>query len=429
MNFVHKLIIILELYFLCTCCESCQQTPQNFQESLEIKGCSNFTLKFTTKKIKKLKTLVLAHNEFNYNGSLHQLSTLTQLRYLELRDNKLSSLVDTAIANLSNLIELKIKEDKLDFWLDNVSQNVKLKKLAVASSSLNSGETNLNSLPKAVMTASFVNTKVNISWSSNNIGSDKKCCKLQLTNLTLRNCLLEEVALHQCEDTLTYLDLSQNRMKSFEGLMNLNQLIFFNFSHNLIDAIGENDFINMTNIEHLILSNNMIESIPANCFQHNMKLKEVVLSYNRLTHLNLMHHIKIVNIIMDGERVIKYIMANQSTLTSLELNHMDQSQRPTTAYILYGTSLSIVLIILIVCTIILIYQQRRISTFVNAKVVRKAGSNESFDGPDVYDELELYDVAHTYGLVNEDMQQAQRPQEKAESGVSTEKYYYAVVHK
>lgn len=388
--FQYSIIFVLCCLGLCHGhgCESISRRS----DSYEIHNCTHLILPLSiSKKAKDLRKLVLAGNGL---GALLQFNTfrnLPQLEYLELTENGLEYLQpDDNMQTLPYLTELRIRERKMILCSNELQGRRQLLSLWVETRSLSATQINFRQFPPTLLNMYIVNTKVDIKWSFNHIGVDRRNFKMPLANLTMRNCTLRVIALHQCEDTLTYLDLSQNKFKSFHGLGNLKALRILNMSDNLIDAIGENDFVRMISIEKLILSNNLIKTIPGSSFDANINLRDVDLTNNELSRLY--QDLKNIAKISIHGKMLQLRSApftdyhNYTIISSTAVKSVDKLKPPGGTPLLCNSSpfMLLVILILIISGIFNVLQQRKISTITalnnprtNAESVRMSHMVES----------------------------------------------------
>lgn len=120
-------------------CESCQYIPssEDVQDSLEIRSCDHTIFPLSDRMAKNLNRLLVVNNNFSFNIRINAILNLVQkLQYLEFRDNSLIAFSKSKIEKLSNLVELRIKEKKLDLWLFYLPQNKSLAILEVEVKSI-----------------------------------------------------------------------------------------------------------------------------------------------------------------------------------------------------------------------------------------------------------------------------------------------------
>lgn len=430
-----KFLIIFILFELChVFCDCCQQNFTAGRSRNEIRNCSNTILPLNSTTANALKQLYLKENELGPNLSLNSFSNLRQLEYLELHENKFNYFENEGQEILPNLIELRIKESKLNLRLSDLPKNNKLKVLIVESSSLYSCD--FKYFPKTLTRVIIVNTQVNIKWSSNtNCLCDEinSTLRMHLNMLHMKNCSLEDISLGQFKDTLTFLDLSQNKLKSFEGLQGLENLRFLDLSHNLITLIVEKDFSEMCEIGKLTLSYNLIESIPADCFRSNMRLREVDISHNRLTQLHLKSNY-ITKLTIDGSLVrcgIPRKTSQQredivilSPARNFDLILCNEKEKPKDFlpdYILYASALPIT-IILTFCGVIVVYQR-----IENRILHIKASKSNDIN---IYDEPEMVADSINVSTTDDELEESEGSEgslDKPEGGI--EFSIYSVVDK
>lgn len=370
--FQYSIIIVMCCLRLCGGhgCESISRSS----DSYEIQNCTNLILPLSVseEKAKDLRKLVLTGNGLGALLKFNTLRNLPQLEYLELNQNGLEYLQpDDNRQTLPYLSELRIRERKMTLSPSELPGRRQLLSLLVETRSLSDTRINFRQFPRTLLNMYIVNTKVDIKWSFNHIEVDRRNFKLPLTNLTVRNCTLKVIALHQCEDTLTYLDLSQNKFKSFHGLGNLKVLRVLNMSDNLIDAIGENDFVRMISIEKLIISNNLIKTIPGSSFDANTNLRDVDLTNNELSRLY--QDLKNIAKISINGKMLQLRNAplanyhNYTIITSTAAKTVEKLQSPggtPSSYISFPFML-LVILILIISGIFNVLQQRKIRTITN----------------------------------------------------------------
>lgn len=264
---------------------------------------------------------------------------------------------------------------------------------------------------------------------------------VNLINLTMTNCGLNEITLCQYEHTLRNLDLSNNKLKDFKGLRGLEQLRFFNISNNLINAISEKDFSQMINIQWLILSNNLIETISDNCFQNCPKLEGVAISHNRLKQLDFNQNC-IAKLNVDGNELHCDIRRNSSKandnykiiLTS-GLNNLDKllcgwnTNNNDSNYIIYVIIFPIIAVLIIGGVIVLYFRSKMNIPSVGVSQNTEAWNNDVYDEPEWDESSSSSDDVAVAGddYAFPDMHEQQYSRNK--SSVQNEIPIYSVVNK
>ena len=194
---------------------------------LNYRGLNSLPVNFVN--LTKLKNLNLGGNKFSILPE--SICTLTNLLYLDLRNNKLTSLP-------SNIVELTQLED------------------------LNIDDNNLTSLPEDI---GKLRSLITLDVNKNNISNlPESICNL--TNLEL-------------------IMISKNQIVTLpERLDNLSKLQTLNFSGNKLSQLPES-IGSIKNLEEIYLTNNRISSIPEHFFNLE-KIRIVNLSNNRLEYLS-----------------------------------------------------------------------------------------------------------------------------------------------
>jgi Leucine-rich repeat (LRR) protein len=172
-------------------------------------------------------------------------------------------------------------------WIKNNDNNIELK--------LNE----LNILSNVDFLFHFPNDVINLNCSGNNLQTffilpTSKLVKLKIFDNKLTNLTINQ--------SLTYLDISNNLINNIFNITNVNNLTFINLSNNLI---GEVDFSYFPNIKDICLSNNKISDIKNLDSVKNLeyldlsnndiikidvnlpKLTVLKLGYNKLHKINL----------------------------------------------------------------------------------------------------------------------------------------------
>lgn len=392
MRSVLKYFIILILWH--AYCETCQLYARRVKNHMhfEVWNCSNS--KFP---LEEMITQIMPKKKFkNYEEIGEQF--FKKFKRLELHDNAFQNVKSLITNYFPNLSELKVKQSGLDLTLSEWFRHSKITTLELELETLNSRLINLNDFPTELRNVHIINTKVKFIWKHK---YNEKFNKLQLSNLTMSNCGLEEIVLHQCDDTLSYLDLSLNQLKGFSGLRNLNNLKSLNISHNVIRVIGVNDFVNMVNVEVIILSNNLIESIPGNSFEQNKYLWEVILSDNKFKKLD-MNFDDIGNISIEGEIVhcdLLKDLADKGQRYTIIISSGVNNLNKLICYVehhnfaMIFSILAISVILLIVCGIVSIVICHR-KKKKNSRVLDHSEVSQNND--DIYAEPEFYEDAADY---------------------------------
>lgn len=303
MTYLPKYLIFLVLCL--ALCETCKYISKDDATTFEIHKCKSVILPLNETIAKGLRKLVLVENEFYDNFESNTFNNLDKLKYLELHENSWRVGGTMHFHFPTVLSQFRMIDN--DFGLNYIGflKKVSLTTLELQVTNVKSEMNNFNEFASTLLNVFIANTVVQLKWTPANDKTDEK---LIFRNLTMRNCSLNEVAFHQLDETLTHLDVSRNKLKSFNGMRGLKQLREFNISHNLINMISEHDLPINTNLEILILNNNIIEFIAANSFKQNDILMEVVLSNNKLRHFYGIQRLS----------SLKYLFIDHNLITRIE---------------------------------------------------------------------------------------------------------------
>ncbi|XP_028981781.1 chaoptin-like [Diachasma alloeum] len=298
---------------------------------------------FATGSLKRLKVLHVDHNQLRYvcgtaycpRGiwlrdaiNLQELSlssadlsvfekgameNLTDLKYLDMSNNKLWRIPDRAFRNLTSLVVLKLDDNAL-IDIPDLLNSKQLEELNLSRNALRdvSPQTfrNLTKLkhidlsrnkiseitPGVFQTLSSLRT-LNLSWNKLKqlpqswfiLQSDGVLVRspMKLEYLDLSNNQLSEISPRAFKNltSLVVLKLDSNVLPNIPNLGNLKNLEEFNFSSNALRNVSYKTFYNMTNLKHIDLSRNEIAKITHGVFDMLASLIKLDLSSNKITKL------------------------------------------------------------------------------------------------------------------------------------------------
>ncbi|ODV62197.1 leucine-rich repeat domain-containing protein [Ascoidea rubescens DSM 1968] len=286
------------------------------------------TLNLASNKLKKIKNLndFLNLTELNlgYNYDLFDIDDsilkLKNLRVLKISNNKLTTFPNQ-ISHLSTLEELNLATTQIVDFANCFDKLVNLKSLNL------SGNYKIIDLPVSCFKNLYSLTYLNLGFSriGNLIENGQSCLlylKDSLKNLELGSTNITCIgqALNQLKN-LEYLNLYNNKIRKIENLSNLSNLRKLNLSYNYLTQIE--NLPDNENLAYLDLHYNTINAIKNlnNC----PALKELDLSQNvirRISNINKLNKLKVLK--LNSNHITEFDLncfENLSSLKNLNLSY------------------------------------------------------------------------------------------------------------
>ena len=235
------------------------------------------------------------------NIHMQDFSQLTNLRYLNLQNNSISSIQPKAFSSSPKLVHLNLANN----FLESINSGifVGLQQLEILNLQGN--------LICNISLNSFLHTDSLISLDlSHNLITDlpsavfENLHKLGTLNLAYNQLLTVDNVLEHTLTSLQFLDLSRNQIETFSDV-SLPSLKDLDLSWNNISSVNDNSFLNISNVLKLTFDGNPVESVATSVFRHMPSLQSLFVSHmpklhylsrktfeglQNLTMLNLSHN-------------------------------------------------------------------------------------------------------------------------------------------
>ncbi|KAK6617632.1 hypothetical protein RUM44_005220 [Polyplax serrata] len=287
-----------------------------------IKSVSNSNLG----ELNNLEMLDLSRNNINSIQPGTFLG-LKKLRHLDMSVNSLRTIEDDAFEGLDNLEQLSLNDNNI--LLIPASALGRLPRLVYLDISYN----RISALSRDIL-QSTAGELVYFNLARNVIREIPEGTFQDLKNLKILNLngnLLSKVNGHTflgLEDTLEYLHLGQNKIKSLSGPdLGLPKLVFLDFSGNAFTTLPWTQFTQLLNLRHFNLShNNLVDSFESTFFHNFPTLTTLDLTNAGITSIHpdwFSQSINLLQLILSRneiELITENAFKNLRNLTYLDLS-------------------------------------------------------------------------------------------------------------
>lgn len=266
-------------------------------QSLNLTNHPFSTLPNTIGNLAKLQELTVQRSKIK---SMSELANCSALLRLNINDNKLTA-ISKSIQNLKQLIKLDVHNNQIKDICTEISSLENLEEFNISNNRISKLNVELNKLTKL----QYLNV------SNNQLGS----------GLRNRTPILPISSMN----SLTYLDLSYNKLNALPSLDLLEKLKYFNMEGNLL---AEFPLLNNSPLlETLNVAENQITNIPLKVFKGIQSLTSLNISNNKFkllpSSIEILTNLKYLNISNNKISAMPDALGKLPNLTELDISKND----------------------------------------------------------------------------------------------------------